>query len=60
MNAPEIHTIACPVSDEGQTYAGLHTDVGRRIGGAVCDAALAGGPEWVAEKAGGMLRSKRR
>ncbi|WJR64986.1 hypothetical protein QTA58_12045 [Neorhizobium sp. CSC1952] len=60
MNAPEIHTIACPASDEDQAYAGPHADAGRGMGGAVYDAALAGGLEWMAEKTGGMLRSKRR
>ena len=51
--------VACPVSDDGRTYAGLHTDVGRVIGGAVYDAVLAGGLEWVAEKVGGRQRSER-
>ena len=52
--------VACPVADRRQTYAGLHTDVGRAIGGAVYDAVLAGGREWVNEKTDGRQGSKRR
>lgn len=44
--------IACPLADRRQTYAGLHTDIGAAIGGAVYDAVFAGGREWVAEKSG--------
>lgn len=52
--------VACPVADRRETYAGLHTDVGRAIGGAVYDAVLAGGLEWVVEKTDGQQRSRRR
>ena len=52
--------VACPLADRRQTYAGLHTDVGRAIGGAVYDAVLAGGREWVDEKTDGRQGSKRR
>lgn len=52
--------VACPVADRRQTYAGLPTDVGRAIGGAVYDAVLAGGREWVDEKTDGRQGSKRR
>lgn len=52
--------VACPVADPRQTYAGLHTDVGRAIGGAVYDAVLAGGREWVDEKTDRRQGSKRR
>jgi len=44
--------IACPVSDRSETYAGLHTDIGAAIGGAVYAAVRAGGLEWIAEKTG--------
>lgn len=52
--------VACPVADQRLTYAGLHTDVGRAIGGAVYDAVLAGGREWVNEKTDGRQGSERR
>ncbi|MHB0953195.1 MAG: adenosylcobinamide amidohydrolase [Allorhizobium sp.] len=52
--------VACPVANRRQTYAGLHTDVGRAIGGAVYDAVLAGGREWVDEKALRRQGSKQR
>jgi len=52
--------VACPVADRRETYAGLHTDVGRAIGGAVYDAVLAGGREWVNEKTDWRQESKRR
>lgn len=51
--------VACPVADQRETYAGLHTDAGRAIGGAVYDAVLAGGREWVNEKTDGRQRSVR-
>ncbi len=44
--------IACPISLTPQTYAGLHTDIGAAIGGAVYAAVQAGGLEWIAEKTG--------
>lgn len=52
--------VACPVADRRQTYAGLHADVGRAIGGAVYEAVLAGGREWVGEKTDGRQGSKQR
>ncbi|MHA7971768.1 adenosylcobinamide amidohydrolase [Rhizobium sp. CAU 1783] len=51
--------VACPVADQRETYAGLHTGAGRAIGGAVYDAVLAGGREWVNEKTDGRQRSVR-
>ncbi|WP_170976582.1 adenosylcobinamide amidohydrolase [Rhizobium sp. FKL33] len=42
--------LACPATGPRQTYAGLHTDIGRAIGAAVYQAVLAGGREWVAER----------
>jgi adenosylcobinamide amidohydrolase len=44
--------VACPSVGPRQTYAGLHTDIGRAIGAVVYDAVLAGGQEWAAENIG--------
>jgi len=50
--------IACPVSPRRETYAGLHTDIGAAIGGAVYAAVRAGGLEWIAEKTGAAARGE--
>ncbi|ADZ71531.1 adenosylcobinamide amidohydrolase [Polymorphum gilvum] len=42
---------ACPLEGRTRTYAGLHTDIGAAIGGAVYDAVSAGGLQWLAENA---------
>ena len=44
--------VACPMRGLAQTYAGLHTGVGRALGAAVYDAVLAGAREWVSERTG--------
>ncbi|WP_245443892.1 adenosylcobinamide amidohydrolase [Mesorhizobium sp. DCY119] len=42
--------MACPISPDGESFAGLHTDVGAAIGGSVYRAVHAGGLEWIAER----------
>jgi adenosylcobinamide amidohydrolase len=44
--------LACPAAGTRETYAGLHTDIGAAIGGAVYQAVQAGGLEWIAERTG--------
>jgi adenosylcobinamide amidohydrolase len=51
--------VACPVSDRRETYAGLHTDIGAAIGGAVYAAVQAGGREWIAEKTGTAMAGEK-
>lgn len=45
--------LACPAAGVPARYAGLHTDIGAAIGGAVYRAVQSGGMEWVAEKTAG-------
>lgn len=43
-------TVAAPEGPDPQTYAGLHTEIGRAIGAAVYEAVLAGARDWIAER----------
>ncbi|QRM53720.1 adenosylcobinamide amidohydrolase [Sinorhizobium sp. BG8] len=44
--------VASPEGDNGECYAGLHTDVGAAIGRAVYEAVTRGGRQWIDERRG--------
>jgi adenosylcobinamide amidohydrolase len=42
--------MAAPAGETGAPFAGLHTDIGRAIGGAVYQAVFEAGRDWIAER----------